>query len=69
VVVLLAAFVRAGTVRIQVSEDPLTQQPNRQRITGASVFHQGRLDPLGMFGAVGVRNRFDYGCYLCCVAG
>ena len=67
---LLAALVRAGSVRVQVGEDPLTQQPNRQRITGASV-HQQRpfhlLGMLGAVGAVGVRNRFDYGCYLCCV--
>ena len=48
-----AAAVPPGRpVRIEVGQDPLTQQPNRTRSTGTGVFEQRRLYLGGVLGAV-----------------
>jgi hypothetical protein len=57
---LLQAFLgRARAVRVQVRQDPLTQQPDRARVDGAGMLQQRRLDLDGMRSAVGNRDRLD----------
>ena len=47
---LLALLVRARAVRIEMSQNPLPEQPNRTGIAGPGVLQQRGLDRSGMFG-------------------
>ena len=56
---LLPLLLRARPVRIQVGQDPLTQQPNRTRIGRPGMLKQRGLHRSGMLGPVGCRDGFD----------
>ena len=56
---LPALLLRARSVRIEVGEDPLTQQLDGARVTGPGVLQQRRLDLPGVLGLLRSGNRFD----------
>ena len=50
---------RARAVRVQVGQDPLTQQPHRARVHRAGMLQQRGLDRSCVLGAIGGRDGFD----------
>ena len=56
---LLAFLGRARAVRVQVGQDPLTQQPDRARIDRAGMLQQRRLHRSSVLGAISSRDRLD----------
>jgi hypothetical protein len=55
---LLQPFLgRARAVRVQVRQDPLTQQPHRARVHRPGMLQQSDLDGLGVLGPVTGRDR------------
>ena len=57
---LPALLLRARPVRIEVGQDPLTQQLDGARIAGPGMLQQRRLDRTGVLGPLGARNRLDH---------
>ncbi|HEU5270808.1 MAG TPA: hypothetical protein VFU36_12850 [Jatrophihabitans sp.] len=52
-------LVRAGSVGIQMSQNPLTEQPNRVRVVGAGLLQQGGFYRGGVPGPLRLRDRLN----------